>query len=425
MTMRSKDSSAAVASALDKSDSLAPLRRQFAFPRHHDSAAIYLCGHSLGLMPKRVPKAVGHELDVWANSAVHGHFSAAGGWFDYHKRLTPQLAKLAGARQAEVVAMNSLTVNMHLLLASFFRPQGRRSKIVLEAGAFPSDRYAAVSQLQHHGLDPTVNLLELEPQDPNVGLTAEDLDACLQRNANDVAVVWLPGVQYLSGQVLDIRALTRVAHQHGALIGFDLAHAIGNIPLRLHTWEVDIAVWCGYKYLNGGPGAIGGCFVHDKHGNQALPRLAGWWGHDESRRFLMEPDFRPIPGAQGWQLSNPPILAMVALRVALDLHMRAGIHNLHKKSTRLSAFLQSALETQCGKSVQIITPDKPALRGAQLSLQLSGQSVSAQHVAEALEQLGVIVDTREPNIIRMAAAPIYNSFKDVHGAVTALKKVLG
>ena len=411
------------ARTLDRDDELQTLRRGFEIPRIDGRRAVYLCGHSLGLMPRLSRSLIARELDCWGERGVDGHFCDEG-WFDYHRLLTAPLAKLTGALRSEVVAMNSLTVNLHLLLTSFYRPRGRRTKIVIEAQAFPSDRYAVASQLALHGFDPRSDLLELSATDPDTGIQPQDLQALLERHEDEIALVWLPGVQYLSGQVLDIAALTRIAHANGCRIGFDLAHAIGNISLQLHKWGPDFAVWCSYKYLNGGPGAIGGCFVHSRHGKStSLPRLAGWWGHDESRRFAMEHEFAPMPGAEGWQVSNPPILAMVPLRASLEQFMRAGTRALHRKTRALQKFMTTRVGALAGDAVEICAPN--AVRAAQISLRLCGTAVSARECAAALHERGIVVDTREPDILRMAPVPLYNRFADIERAVRALAAVLG
>lgn len=409
------------ARALDAADKLARFRSEFCIPQIDNHPSIYLCGHSLGLMPRRARTKLEAEIDRWERRAVSGHFDDDGGWFAYHERFARPLARLGGARQNEVVAMNSLTVNLHLMLASFFEPTGQRVKILIEDDAFPSDRYAIESHLRWHGLDPEQALVHLHASDTAIGITADDLHAALRQHHGEIAVVWLPGVQYLSGQVLDMRSMTAVAHAHNALIGFDLAHAIGNVPLRLHRWDVDFAVWCSYKYLNGGPGAIGGCFVHARHGGPEQHRLAGWWGHAKTQRFSPTADFAPIPGAEGWQLSNPPIFAMAPLLAALEVFDSAGLALLQRKSRRLTRFLQTAIDTELGGSIEVITPRQA--HGAQLSLRIAGtEHVNA--VERALRAERITVDVREPNIMRLAPVPLYNRFRDVAHVVTALKRVL-
>ena len=410
----------ATASQLDKRDELRALRRQFEIPQIDGAPAIYLCGHSLGLMPRRARALVDRELNRWADQGVDAHFGE-GAWFDYHRRLSAPLAKLLGAQLREVVAMNSLTVNLHLLMTSFYRPQGRRRRIVIEAGAFPSDRYAVAAQIALHGGDPQRDLIELTPADPDSGLQPSDLHSAFAGNAERIALVLLPGVQYLTGQVLDIKALTRVAHDHDCPIGFDLAHAVGNVALRLHDAGPDFAVWCSYKYLNGGPGAIGGAFVHARHAqSHDLPRLAGWWGHDEQRRFAMEHDFVPMPGAEGWQLSNPSIFSIVPLQASLELFSRAGRRALQKKSQALSRFMTQRASELLDGVADICAPQ--AVRGSQISLQL--RDADAQHCATLLRKRRIVVDTRRPNILRLAATPLYNRFMDIERALQALAQAL-
>lgn len=409
------------ARALDQADELRSMRRYFEIPRIDEGPATYLCGHSLGLMPRSARNFVEHELDRWASSGVSGHFGDSG-WLDYHRQFAAPLAWLTGARRSEVVAMNSLTVNLHLLLLSFYRPNGHRRKIVIEEQAFPSDRYAVASQLRLHGRDPETDLLELTPAEQADGIGPKDLQTLLAHHSGEVALVLLPGVQFLSGQVLDIASLTRVAHAHGCIIGFDLAHAIGNTSLQLHKWQADFAVWCSYKYLNAGPGAIGGCFVHSRHENaEPLPRLAGWWGHDEQRRFLMEHTFDPLPGAEGWQLSNPPILAMAPLRASLEHFVTAGLRRLRTKSRALNRYMRTQVDDLLGDSVTVRTPRGA---GAQVSLQLHSGQPSAGECATALLQQRIVVDAREPDILRLAAVPLYNRFADVERAIRALAQIL-
>jgi kynureninase len=410
------------ARALDQTDELRSMRRDFEIPRIDAGSATYLCGHSLGLMPRSARRFVEQELDRWAATGVRGHFGD-GGWLDYHRQFAAPLAWLTGARRSEVVAMNSLTVNLHLLLLSFYRPQGRRGKIVIEADAFPSDRYAVASQLSLQGRDPETDLLELTPAEADKGIRPTDLQTLLERHSGEVALVLLPGVQYLTGQVLDIASLTRVAHAHGCLIGIDLAHAIGNVSLQLHKWETDFAVWCSYKYLNAGPGAIGGCFVHSRHDrSEPVLRPAGWWGHNEHRRFLMERDFEPLHGAEGWQLSNPPILAMAPLRAALNQFIAAGLRRLRTKSRALNRYMRTQVDERLGETVTVRTP--AGAGGAQISLQLGAGQPSASECAAALLRQRIVVDAREPDILRLAAVPLYNRFADIERAVRGLAQIL-
>jgi kynureninase len=415
--MAADDVTLAAAHARDAADPLASFRHEFAVPRDgRGEPIVYLCGHSLGLMPNAAREFVLEELDDWAHLAVHGHESARRPWIRYAEALQRGLEALTGARPGEVVAMSSLTVNLHLMLASFYRPAGRRTKILIESGAFPSDRHAVASQIAWHGLDPRAELIELAPGSGSDLIEPAAIEALLERRGEEIAVVLWPGVQYLSGQSFDIAAVARAAHRAGSVAGFDLAHSIGNVPLALHTAGADFAVWCSYKYLNAGPGAIGGCFIHERHGvDRGIPRLAGWWGHDPATRFDMRPEFRPAPGAAGWQVSNPPILSAAPLIPSLRLFESAGIDRLRTKSEALTAFLEALLEPL---PLEIVTPRDPAARGSQLSLRLGartphGQAGHARAIAARLAAEGIVCDSREPDIVRVAPAPLYNTFVDV------------
>jgi kynureninase len=406
--------------ALDRGDPLARFRDEFHVPRRENGAEeIYFAGNSLGLLPKRTPKYVDEELEKWKRLAVKAHFSGENPWLPYHELLAAPMAKLVGASASasEVVTMNSLTVNLHLMMASFYRPTRDRHRILLEERAFPSDDYAVESQAAVHGFDPAEALVRLQPD--------ADVAQLLEREGESIALVLLPGVQYYTGQAFDIETITRLAHAKGCVVGFDLAHAAGNLVLRLHDWNVDFAVWCTYKYLNSGPGSVGGCFVHERHGGKPdLTRLAGWWGHDKASRFRMEPGFRPIPGAEGWQLSNPPILSLAAIRASLDVFMEAGgMEPLREKSLRLTAYLEWLLQQELGDSVEILTPGDPRQRGCQLSLRVES-SGSGRAVFEQLEASGVTCDWREPDVIRVAPVPLYNRYEEVHRFVEILGKAL-
>lgn len=409
--------------ALDEADPLKAIRQEFLRPRRADgSDAVYFCGHSLGLEPRRAVTYVNEELEEWQRLAVEGHFNGRRPWLSYHERLTPALARLAGALPLEVVAMNSLTTNLHLLLVSFYRPAGTRRKLLIERPAFPSDRYAAVSQVRTHGLDPADALLEIGPRDGEESIREEDLLALLDREGDSIATVLLPGVQYLTGQRFDMQAVTRAAQAKGCVVGFDLAHAIGNVPLSLHEWNVDFAVWCSYKYLNGGPGAIGGAFVHERHASDAsLPRFAGWWGHDKASRFRMGPDFQALPGAEGWQLSNPPILAMAPLLASLEIFDAAGNERREHKATQLTGYLDFLLRTRLGQRLDILTP---AARGSQVSFRVraSGQVLKTLHAD--LHERGFYTDLREPDVLRAAPVPLYNSHLEVWEFVASLESLL-
>lgn len=410
----------------DARDLLAPLRAEFFIPQRPDgSDSIYLCGHSLGLQPRGLARIFQEELEHWAKLGVEGHFASSRPWLPYHEPLAASLARLAGATPLEVVAMNSLTVNLHCMLASFYRPRPGRDAIVIEKRAFSSDQYAVASQIRHHGFDPQTALLELGPRAGEDALRTEDICSLLEREGQRIATVMLPGVQYLTGQRFDLEAITRCAHRQGCAVGFDLAHAIGNVPLRLHDWDVDFAVWCSYKYLNAGPGAIGGCFVHERHAHSFdLPRLAGWWGHDKDSRFQMPATFQPIAGAEGWQVSNPPIFAAAPLLASLPLFDAAGIEALRAKSLQLTAYLQALLQARLSNALTIITPGDPEARGCQLSLRLHRSPAQARAVFHSLEQQGAIGDWREPDIIRVAPVPLYNSFLDVWQFVSRLERAL-
>ena len=402
---------------LDAQDPLAGCREKFHIPAAKDGTPeTYLCGHSLGLQPKSVADAVTAELDKWGRLGVKGHFEGALPWAPYHEALADDMAALVGGEPGEVVTMNSLTTNLHLMMVSFYRPTPGRYKILIEDHAFPSDRYAVESQIRFHGYDPASSLCVVAPRDGEALIRDTDIQEILQREGESIALVMLPGVQYYTGQVFDMAAIVRQAHAKGCVVGFDLAHAVGNIPLRLHDWDADFAVWCTYKYLNSGPGAVAGCFVHARHGADTdLPRFAGWWGHDKASRFAMGPDFKAIPGAEGWQLSNPPILSLAAIRASLEVFRTAGFMTpLRAKSERLTGYLEWLLRETLGEAVDIITPRDPDARGCQISLTVTGGSFSGRDLFEHLEACGVIGDWREPNVIRVAPVPLYNRYEDCH-----------
>lgn len=401
------------AAAMDARDPLAHFRGQFCFPKTtNGDECVYLCGHSLGLQPKTATSYLEQELRDWAKFGVEGHFHAKNPWMAYHCLLTDQTAELVGAQPGEVVVMNSLTVNLHLMMASFYRPTAQRHKIVVEHGAFPSDQYAVKSQLHFHGFDPASSLLELTPRDGESCLRDKDVEGLIDREAKSIALILLGGVNYATGQAFDIGEITKAGHKQGCIVGFDLAHAVGNVLLRLHEWGPDFAVWCSYKYLNGGPGCVGGCFVHERHKRAwDMPRFAGWWGHDEKTRFQMGPDFHPMPGAEGWQLSNPPILALAPLRASMQIFAEAGMERLRAKSVSLTGYVEFLLNRQPSPKFSIITPQEPERRGAQLSIRLSQDG---RLVCERLATEGVIGDWREPDTFRVAAVPLYNSYRDVY-----------
>ena len=386
---------------------------------------VYLSGHSLGLQAKSTADYVEQELADWRRLGVLGHTHAKRPWIGYHETVAASLAELAGAGETEVVAMNSLTVNLHLMMVSFFRPSSQRNRVLIEKSVFPSDRYAIVSQLEFHGLDAERHLIEVAPRPGERNVRTEDLISIIEREGAQLALVLLPGVQYLTGQCLDLRPLIAAARHAGAAVGLDLAHAIGNTLLSLHDWGADFAVWCSYKYLNAGPGAVGGCFVHERHAQWAnLPRFSGWWGQRKATRFEMAPEFTPIEGAEGWQISNPPILSTAPLLASLDLFKRADIRRLREKSVLLTGFLQRLIEGLLGTDVDIITPSAVEERGCQLSVRIARPAHEAKRCHARLTAAGVIGDWREPDILRLAPAPLYNSYSDVFTAVDALTRAI-
>ncbi|HJS91345.1 MAG TPA: kynureninase [Steroidobacteraceae bacterium] len=406
---------------LDEADPLRGFRERFALPRdRRGEPLVYLCGHSLGLMPLAARTLVLEELEDWAQLAVLGHEHARRPWIPYHENLREGLAQLAGARSGEVVAMSSLTVNLHLLLAAFYLPSGERRRILIEAGAFSSDRHAVTSQMTWRGLDPEETLIELAPPAGADTIAEEAIEAYLEQHGATVALVLWPGVQFRTGQAFDLGRIARAARRAGCLVGFDLAHAIGNMPLALHEIGADFAVWCSYKYLNGGPGAIGGCFIHERHDR---PHLAGWWGHEAATRFRMGPGFQPAPGAAGWQISNPPILSAAPLIASLALFAEASLPRLRQKSVALTGYLQYLLE-RLGPDLELITPRAAQARGCQLSVRIAGPPGRGRRVFDALSAQGVIGDWREPDALRLAPVPLYNSFADVFRAADALDEAL-
>ena len=410
--------------AQDRADPLARFRDAFALPGTADGRPLlYFCGHSLGLMPRAAEAEVGRELAEWARRGVDGHFAGAVPWYGAAEALQAPLARLVGGEPDEVVAMNSLTVNLHLLLVSLYRPQGKRCKILIEEGAFPSDAYAVTSHLLARG-GSSDQVIVARPRPGEPVLRIEDLEALLAEQGGEIAIVWLGAVHFATGQLLDLERICRAGHAAGCLVGFDLAHAAGNVPLRLHDWEVDFAVWCSYKYLNGGPGAIGGAYLHSRHArDRRLPRFAGWWGNDPDTRFLMESHrgFVPVASAGGWQLSNPAILALAPLRVSLALFEEAGMESLRKKSVRLTGYLEHLIEARAAGRVELITPRDPAARGSQLTLRVPG---GAERLLQRLKAQGVVVDSRDPDLLRVAPVPLYNTFQEVWGFGEALGEAL-
>lgn len=399
---------------LDRQDPLKKFRQQFLIPPVNGKPSIYLCGNSLGLEPRSVKKYLLEELEDWAKLGVEAHLHGKRPWLYYHHFTKKPLARLVGAKPSEVVAMNQLTVNLHVMLSTFYRPTPNRFKIVTEAGAFSSDQYAVESQIRLHGLDPEKVLIELAPRAGEHTLRNDDILETIRAAGNQLALVLFGGVQYYSGQFFNLKAITAAAHASGAYAGFDLAHAIGNVPLNLHHDDVDFAVWCSYKYLNSGPGSIAGAFVHERHATSGLPRMAGWWGHQEKDRFKMKKGFIPMTGVDGWQISNFPVLTGAAHLASLKLFDHAGMTSLRKKSILLTGYLSYLLNKidPIRKSFHVITPANAAERGCQLSILMNHQE--GQRVFKKITKAGVIADWREPNVIRIAPVPLYNTFEDVY-----------
>lgn len=426
--MRDLDTTPGCAARLDAADPLRSCRDLFAIPPASDPPprpCVYLTGNSLGLMPRAVPGAIREELEDWARLGVDAHLRGRHPWLPYHEFVREPLARLVGAGPHEVVAMNSLTVNLHLLMVSFYRPTPERHRIVIEDSAFPSDAYAVASQAAFHGYDPAAAIARLRPRDGEHTLRTDDVEAFFEREGRSVALVLLGAVNYLSGQWFDMPRITAAAKRAGCVVGWDLAHAAGNVPVRLHDWDVDVAAWCSYKYLNSGPGAVAGAFVHERHTRAKgadLPRFAGWWGNDPATRFRMGPEFAPVASADAWQLSNPPILSLAPVRVSLDIFDRATMPALREKSLKLTGYMEFLLERLCGDRVRILTPRDAGQRGCQLSLAVPGRG---RDLERGLHARGIVVDFREPDVIRAAPAPLYNSFEDVHRFTAALTELIG
>ncbi len=401
------------AATQDRADSLATFREQFNFPlQRGDRSPVYLCGNSLGLQPRLAVQFVNDELHNWKDYAVDGHFHSDRPWISYHRRCAAGFAELTGSLPGEVVAMNTLTVNLHLLMASFYRPTAERFKIVIESQAFPSDRYAAASQIRMHGHDDAAGLLEWTLREGETRLYIEDLEALLDEHGDSIALLLLPGVQYYSGQMIDMAAVCELGRKHGCAVGLDLAHAIGNVELALHDWAPDFAAWCTYKYLNAGPGAIAGAFVHEKHcDGDNLEQLHGWWGHDEATRFKMAKSFTPAAGAELWQMSNPPILALAPVVASLQIFQEAGLAALRDKAEKLTGYMDWLVEKRFGDRISSITPVDA--RGCQLSLVVKDPSINAKSLFDKLCELNVTGDWREPDVIRFAPVPLYNNFDDI------------
>lgn len=411
----------AFAKDMDAKDPLASFRDKFYMPKHTDGKeAVYLCGNSLGLQPKLTHEYLLQELEDWKNLGVEGHLHAKHPWMPYHEFLTENMAKLVGAKPIEVVVMNSLTVNLHLMMASFYRPTPRRRKILIEYSPFPSDIYAVKSQIAFHGGDPDQDIIQMIPEKGKDIVSIKEYKRLLAEHSEQIALIIIGGVNYYTGQLYPLKEMTTLAQNEGIVIGFDLAHAVGNVALNLHEVGCDFAVWCSYKYLNSGPGSLGGCFVHERHAYHFnLPRLTGWWGQDKATRFQMGPEFHPIAGAEGWQLSNPPILSMAAIRASLEIFNEAGIDALVNKSRTLTGYLEYLIKQIPSNQIELITPSDPDQRGCQLSIRVKS---SDKKLFEKITAKGVIADWREPDVIRVAPAPLYNSYHDVYKFVNILSE---
>ena len=411
------------AKQLDAQDELKAYRSEFIFPQHNNKNVIYFTGNSLGLQPKRTKKYVEDVMSDWANLAVEGHFYAEKPWWDYQERFAEPLSKIVGAKPSEVTVMNTLTINLHLLMVSFYRPTKTRYKIICEEKAFPSDQYMFQSQVQHHGYDAKDTIVEIKRREGEHNIRIEDIIEKINEVGDELALVLIGGVNYYTGQVFDMKAITEAGHKVGANVGFDLAHAAGNIKLELHDWNVDFAAWCSYKYMNSGPGNASGCFVHEKHHHTNLPRFAGWWGHNKERRFKMEPNFDPVHGADGWQVSNLPILSLAPYLASVEMFAEVGMDKLIKKRDQITAYLEFILhEIDAeipGTEFEIITPSNPTERACQLSVFLHGQG---RNLFDYLMKNGVITDWREPNVIRLAPVPLYCSFEDMYNFGQILKE---
>ncbi len=417
------ENSLAFARKMDRNDPLASFRKKFIIPKHKGKPVVYFVGNSLGLQPKETKKFVNEELEDWGSLAVEGHFDGRRPWLYYHKFSKKALAGLVGAKPVEVVAMNQLTVNLHLMMVSFYRPTKEKFKIIIEAGAFSSDQYAVETQIKFHQLNPEIALVELKPRAGEYTLRTEDIVQTIGKHGDQLALVLLSGVQYYTGQHFDIKKITEAGHKVGAYVGFDLAHAVGNVTLQLHNNQVDFAVWCSYKYLNSGPGGIAGVFIHEKHKNANLPRFAGWWGHEEKDRFQMKKGFKAMIGADGWQLSNVPVLAGAAHLSSLKIFSEVGMPKLRKKSIQLTGYLNFLLTEIDPKGLyfKIITPQHYANRGCQLSILMKK---NGKKVFNALMKEGIFTDWREPDVIRAAPVPLYNTFEDVYKFADALSALI-
>ena len=406
------ESSLEFAKKMDANDPLNSFREKFLFPDFHKKEIIYFTGNSLGLQPKSTRKMIEEELDDWAKYGVEGHFMSRRPWYSYHEQLTELSAYVVGAKPIETVVTHSLTTNIHLLMVSFYQPNGKRTKILCEKKAFPSDQYALMSQLEFHGYDKE-HLIEIGPRNGEETIHHEDILSAIDKHKDELALVFMGGVNYYTGQFFNLQEITKAGHKAGAIVGFDLAHAAGNVNLSLHDWNIDFATWCSYKYLNSSPGGVSGIFVHEKHAeNSELKRFAGWWGHDKEQRFLMEDQFVPIKGAEGWQLSNAPVLGMAAHLSSLQIFKEAGMERIGSKRDLITAYLEYLIlkvSEENGNFLKIITPNSIFERGSQLSLVLEKDG---KKKFDLLTEQGIIADWREPNVIRIAPAPLYNSFED-------------
>ena len=404
---------------LDNKDPLLSYNDKFHFPvQENGNKHIYLCGNSLGLQAKITESFVKQELDDWKALGVEGHFHAQNPWLPYHEFLSESYSKIVGSKKSEVIAMNTLSVNLHLMMVSFYRPNETKNKIIIEGDAFPSDIYAVESHMKHHGIDPSESLIKLRPREGEVIIRLEDIINVIEQNSESVSLIMLGGVNYYTGQLFDMKKITQVAHNHGILVGFDLAHAVGNVLLSLHDWNVDFAVWCSYKYLNSGPGSVAGAFIHERHHDKNLERFAGWWGHDKESRFKMPDQFQPIQTAEGWQLSNPSILSLAAVRASLSLFDEVGMSQLITKSKNLTSYLVFLLNQIPTDRINIITPEQ---RGCQISISVKNGN---KDLFNEITKRGVIADWREPDVIRVAPVPLYNSYLDVYNFYQVLKEIL-
>lgn len=419
------ENSLSFAQELDKSDPLRIFRDKFIIPSVNGKEQVYFLGNSLGLQPKNTKEEINKILDQWAAYGVEGFFKGDDPWMDYHDQLTKPLSKIVGALPEEIVVMNQLTVNLHLMMVSFYQPKGKRNKILCETKAFPSDQYMFETHIRHHGLNPDDVLIEVSPQNDERVIRTEDILAAIEKDKDELVLVFFSGLNYYTGQVFDIKAITEAAHGAGIKVGFDLAHAAGNIPLQLHNWDVDFACWCNYKYLNSGPGAIGGVYIHERFHKEDLPRFAGWWGYDKTTRFKMEKGFKGIPTAEGWQLSTPSLLLYASHKAALDIFEKAGWENILKKQKLLTGYLWFLLDevnqSLPGKWVEFITPRNEKERGCQVSLLMLQKG---REVFDALTKAGVMADWREPDVIRLAPVPLYNSFEEVWQFANILRQIL-